>query len=107
MHPDSAAAALIAASLMWLPVMMIAVPRFAAAVHQLLFVLLCLFALVVRRFLVHIVHVVCKDLAESVDCMFVDQFVVDPGSLAILRAWHHRRFLPLTMQPGQHLFASF
>ena len=76
MHSDAAPAALIAASLMGLPVVVVGVPRFAAPIHQLLFVLFGLLSLVPGCLLVHIVHVVCKDLAQSTDCVLIDQLVV-------------------------------
>ena len=109
MHPDAAAAALIATSLMWLPVLVIVCPRFAAAVHQLLFVLLCLFALVPGCLLVHTVHVVGIDLAESVDSMFVNKLVVlIQGLLPFFLLGIIEGFcLPFPMQPGQLLVASF
>ena len=76
MHPDAAAAALKATSLVRLPVMMVVSPLLAASVHQLFFVLLCVFSLVTRCLLVHVVHVVSVDLAKAVDSMLVDELVV-------------------------------
>ena len=75
-HPDTAAAALIATPWMWLPVVVVGIPRFATAVHQLLFVLLGQFALVPGGLLVHVVHVVGKDLAESIYSMLINQLVI-------------------------------
>ena len=76
MHPDAAAATLKATSLMRLPVVMVVSPLLAAPVHQLFFVLLGVFSLMPRCLLVHVVHVVCVDLAQAVDRMLVDELVV-------------------------------
>ena len=76
MHPNAAAATLKATALMWLPVVVIGIPRFSAPVHKLLFALFGLLSLVSGCLLVHIMHVVCKDLAQSVDCVFIDQLMV-------------------------------
>ena len=61
---------------MLLPVVVSGIPRLAAPVDKLFFVLFGFLALVSRRLLVHIVLGVTKDLAQSVDCMFIDQLVV-------------------------------
>ena len=56
--------------------MMAVCPRFAALVDQVFFVLLRLFALVPRCFLVYVVRVVFVDLAKPLHCMLIDQLVV-------------------------------
>ena len=61
---------------MLLPVVVLIIPCLSTAVDELFFVLLRLLALVLRSLLVHIVLAVSKDLAEALDGMFIDQFVI-------------------------------
>ena len=74
-HPCSARCALKPTSMRF-PSMMVVCPRFAALVDQVFFVLLRLFALVPRCFLVYVVRVVFVDLAKPLHCMLIDQLVV-------------------------------
>ena len=76
MHAQATVAALVSASLVLLPVVVLFVPCLSTAVDELLFVLLRLLALVLRSLLVHIVLAVSKDFAEALDGMLIDQFVI-------------------------------
>ena len=75
-HAQATVAALVSASLVLLPVVVLIIPCLSTAVDELFFVLLRLLALVLRSLLVHIVLAVSKDFAEALDCMLIDQFVI-------------------------------
>ena len=75
-HPQATVAALVPASLVLLPVVVLCIPGLSTPVDEVFFVLLRLLALVLRSLLVHIVLAVSKDLAEALDGMFIDQFVI-------------------------------